>query len=115
MRDAYQRFRAFEAAIGFEIRLTRLATLFRHFPTREALFEALLRTYLDALTQKMKRSCPGFARGWHSFIAVSSASRPDGASRKEATRLEDLACGALFLRRGGQIASAFLMEPRVVW
>ena len=29
-----------------------LATLFRHFPTREALFEALLRTNLDTLTQK---------------------------------------------------------------
>jgi AcrR family transcriptional regulator len=29
-----------------------LATLFRHFPTREALFEALLRENLDALTQK---------------------------------------------------------------
>ncbi|HEY4439401.1 MAG TPA: helix-turn-helix domain-containing protein [Candidatus Elarobacter sp.] len=29
-----------------------LATLFRHFPTREALFEALLRKNLDALTQK---------------------------------------------------------------
>jgi AcrR family transcriptional regulator len=29
-----------------------LATLLRHFPTREALFEALLRTNLDALTQK---------------------------------------------------------------
>src|SRR6201987_5873620 len=29
-----------------------LATLFRHFPTREALFEALLRTNLDALTRK---------------------------------------------------------------
>ena len=29
-----------------------LATLFRHFPTREALFEALLRTNLEALTQK---------------------------------------------------------------
>jgi AcrR family transcriptional regulator len=28
-----------------------LATLLRHFPTREALFEALLRTNLDALTQ----------------------------------------------------------------
>jgi AcrR family transcriptional regulator len=28
-----------------------LATLFRHFPTREALFEALLRSKLDALTQ----------------------------------------------------------------
>jgi AcrR family transcriptional regulator len=29
-----------------------LATLFRHFPTREALFEALLRTNFDALAQK---------------------------------------------------------------
>src|SRR5580704_5184730 len=29
-----------------------LATLFRHFPTREALFEALLRTNADALTQQ---------------------------------------------------------------
>jgi AcrR family transcriptional regulator len=29
-----------------------LATLLRHFPTQEALFEALLRTNLDALTEK---------------------------------------------------------------
>src|SRR6202521_5213590 len=29
-----------------------LTTLFRHFPTREALFDALLRTNLEALTQK---------------------------------------------------------------
>lgn len=29
-----------------------LGTLYRHFPTREALLEALLRTSLDALTQK---------------------------------------------------------------
>lgn len=32
-----------------------LATLLRHFPTREALFEALLCTHLDALTQKAVR------------------------------------------------------------
>jgi AcrR family transcriptional regulator len=31
-----------------------LATLLRHFPTREALFDALLRSNLDALTQKAK-------------------------------------------------------------
>lgn len=31
-----------------------LATLLRHFPTREALFEALLRSNLDALTQKAR-------------------------------------------------------------
>ncbi|MEM5422248.1 TetR/AcrR family transcriptional regulator [Paraburkholderia ferrariae] len=38
-----------------------LATLFRHFPTREALFEALLREDLGALTQKaveLERSNP---------------------------------------------------------
>lgn len=29
-----------------------LATLLRHFPTRESLFDALLREHLDALTQK---------------------------------------------------------------
>ena len=29
-----------------------IATLLRHFPTREALFEALLRTHFDALAQK---------------------------------------------------------------
>lgn len=40
MRDISRR-----AEVGF-------ATLLRHFPTREALFEALLCTHLDALTQK---------------------------------------------------------------
>ena len=38
-----------------------LATLFRHFPTREALFDALLRTNADALTQlaaKLETSSP---------------------------------------------------------
>jgi AcrR family transcriptional regulator len=43
--DASMRDIARQAKVG-------LATLFRHFPTREALFEALLRTNLDALTQR---------------------------------------------------------------
>jgi AcrR family transcriptional regulator len=43
--DASMRDIARRAGVG-------LATLFRHFPTREALFEALLRTNLDALTLK---------------------------------------------------------------
>jgi AcrR family transcriptional regulator len=42
--DASMRDIARRAGVG-------LATLFRHFPTREALFEALLRTNLDVLTQ----------------------------------------------------------------
>jgi AcrR family transcriptional regulator len=43
--DASMRDIARQANVG-------LATLLRHFPTREALFEALLCTNLDALTQK---------------------------------------------------------------
>jgi len=43
--DASMRDIARQAGVG-------LATLFRHFPTREALFEALLRMNLDALTQR---------------------------------------------------------------
>ena len=43
--DASMRDLARRAGVG-------LATLLRHFPTREALFEALLCTHLDALTQK---------------------------------------------------------------
>jgi AcrR family transcriptional regulator len=43
--DASMRNIARRAGVG-------LATLLRHFPTREALFEALLREHLDALTQK---------------------------------------------------------------
>ena len=43
--DASMRDIARRAGVG-------LATLLRHFPTREALFDALLRTNLDALTQK---------------------------------------------------------------
>lgn len=43
--DASMRDIARRASVG-------LATLLRHFPTREALFDALLRENLDALTQK---------------------------------------------------------------
>jgi AcrR family transcriptional regulator len=43
--DASMRDIARRAGVG-------LATLFRHFPTREALFDELMRANLDALTQK---------------------------------------------------------------
>ncbi|MCW5300226.1 TetR/AcrR family transcriptional regulator [Herbaspirillum lusitanum] len=43
--DASMRDIARRAGVG-------LTTVLRHFPTREALFDALLRTNLDALTQK---------------------------------------------------------------
>ncbi|MEW6339218.1 MAG: TetR family transcriptional regulator [Paraburkholderia sp.] len=74
-----------------------LATLLRHFPTREALFEALLCTNLDALTQKAREletsSPPGEALvSWfregvafvHSYsgvvaLMVSAHSDPESA------------------------------------
>jgi AcrR family transcriptional regulator len=56
--DASMRDIARRAGVG-------LATLLRHFPTREALFEALLRENLDALTQKA--------------VELEAASPPDDA------------------------------------
>jgi AcrR family transcriptional regulator len=58
-----------------------LATLLRHFPTREALFEALLCTNLDALTQKANEletsNSPGEALGsWlHEWVAFAQSHR----------------------------------------
>ncbi|WP_208247700.1 helix-turn-helix domain-containing protein (plasmid) [Rhizobium sp. T1470] len=73
-----------------------LATLLRHFPTREALFEALLCTNLDALTQKAAEletsNSPGEAleswvRGWVGFaqtyqgvVAMMAAAHTNPAS-----------------------------------
>lgn len=70
-----------------------LATLLRHFPTREALFEALLRTNLDALTQRaqeLEASTPpdeallswfrewvAFARGYGGAVAMMAAAHTD--------------------------------------
>ncbi|WP_246794289.1 TetR/AcrR family transcriptional regulator [Burkholderia perseverans] len=74
-----------------------LATLLRHFPSREALFEALLCTNLDALTQKAgeleKSGSPGeailswfrewmtFARSYKGVVALMAAAHtnPDSA------------------------------------
>ncbi|SNS99309.1 transcriptional regulator, TetR family [Granulicella rosea] len=74
-----------------------LATLLRHFPTREALYEALLCTNLDALTQKASEletaGSPGEAlvswlREWLEFaqsykgvvtLMASAHSNPDSA------------------------------------
>jgi AcrR family transcriptional regulator len=74
-----------------------LATLLRHFPSREALFEALLCTNLDALTQKAgeleKSSSPGealmswfrewmtFAQSYRGVVALMAAAHtnPDSA------------------------------------
>lgn len=74
-----------------------LATLLRHFPSREALFEALLCTNLDALTQKAGEletsSSPGeaimswfrewmvFAQSYRGVVALMAAAHtnPDSA------------------------------------
>jgi len=74
-----------------------LATLLRHFPTREALFEALLRTNLDALTQRadeLEASSPpdeallSWFREWIAFaqshrgvvaLMASAHTNPDSA------------------------------------
>ncbi len=74
-----------------------LATLLRHFPTREALFEALLRTNLDALTQRAGeleastapdealmswfREWVAFAQSYRGVVALMAAAHtnPDSA------------------------------------
>ncbi len=92
-----------------------LATLLRHFPTREALFEALLRTNADALTQRaaeLETSSPPdealvswFREGvafTHSYSGVcalmaSAHTDPDSALHASSTAL--WAAGARLLLR----------------
>ncbi|WP_323990784.1 helix-turn-helix domain-containing protein [Nguyenibacter sp. L1] len=73
-----------------------LATLLRHFPTREALFEALVCTKLEALTQKANelevypqpdeailswfREWIAFAQGQRGVIAMMAAAHSNPAS-----------------------------------
>lgn len=73
-----------------------LATLLRHFPTREAMFEALLCTNLDALTQKaaaLESSNPPdvalrswirewveFARSYRGVVTMMAAAHTNPAS-----------------------------------
>lgn len=70
-----------------------LATLLRHFPTREALFEALLCTHMDALTQKAAeletstsadealltwfRELVEFTQGYRGVVAMMAAAHTD--------------------------------------
>jgi AcrR family transcriptional regulator len=92
-----------------------LATLFRHFPTREALFDALLRTNADALTQQATEletsSAPDEALvSWfregvaftHSYSGVcalmaSAHADPDSALHASSTALHE--AGARLLIR----------------
>src|SRR5918996_4257399 len=92
-----------------------LATLFRHFPTREALFEALLRMNADALTKQaaeLETSNPPdealvswFREGVafvHSYggicdLMASAHADPDSALHASSTALHE--AGARLLRR----------------
>ena len=92
-----------------------LATLLRHFPTREALFEALLCTNLDALTQKADeletsasadeallvwfRELVSFAQSYKGVIAMMAAAHtnPDSALYASCAAVHE--SGARLLRR----------------
>jgi len=92
-----------------------LATLFRHFPTREALFEALLRTKLDALTQRageLEASNPpdeallswfregvAFVHSYRGVVALMAAAHTDPDSALYASCAAVHSAGARLLLR----------------
>jgi AcrR family transcriptional regulator len=92
-----------------------LATLLRHFPTREALFEALLCTHLDALTQKADeletstsadeallvwfRELVAFAQSYKGVIAMMAAAHTNPDSALYASCAAVHSAGARLLRR----------------
>jgi AcrR family transcriptional regulator len=106
--DASMRDIARRAGVG-------LATLLRHFPTREALFEALLRTNLDALTQKAgeleKSNSPdealvswfrevvAFTHGYSGVVALMASAHADPDSALYATCAAVHSAGARLLLR----------------
>lgn len=90
-----------------------LATLYRHFPTREALLEALLRSTLDDLTRKAGelaatiRPCEAlrswlseavqFVRSYNGVVALMSAALEDDTSALHASCSNLRAAGAQLL------------------
>ena len=96
-----------------------LATLLRHFPTREALFEALLRTNLDALTERageLEASTPpdeallswfrewiSFAQSYKGVVALMAAAHanPDSALYASCAAIHS-ASARLLLRAQGK-------------
>lgn len=92
-----------------------LATLCRHFPTREALLEALLRTSLDELTQKADElatsSSPAdalvawfgdavrFVHTYSGVVAMMAAALADDESALHAACVNLRAAGARLLAR----------------
>ncbi len=106
--DASMREIARRAGVGF-------TTLLRHFPTREGLFEALLRTDLDALTQKageLETSNPpdealmswfremvAFVQGYGGVVALMANAHEDPDSPLYATCAAVHSAGARLLLR----------------
>ncbi|MFE6487047.1 TetR/AcrR family transcriptional regulator [Streptomyces sp. NPDC057757] len=92
-----------------------LATLIRHFPTREALFEALLRTSFDELTEKAgdleEASSPdealvswlrdfvAVAHNYRGVVALMVAAIEDAGSALHASCVTMRASGARLLAR----------------
>ncbi|MBV8045553.1 MAG: TetR/AcrR family transcriptional regulator [Paludibacterium sp.] len=92
-----------------------LATLLRHFPTREALFDALLRANLDALTQKaseLETSNPpdealvawfregvAFVHSYSGVVALMASAHADPESALHASCAAVHSAGARLLHR----------------
>jgi len=92
-----------------------LATLLRHFPTRETLFEALLRMNLEALTQKaseLEKSNPpdealvswfregvAFTHSYRGVVALMASAHEDPESALYATCAAVHSAGARLLLR----------------
>ena len=101
-----------------------LATLLRHFPTREALFEALLCTHMDALTQKADeletsaladealliwfRELVAFAQSYKGVIAMMAAAHtnPDSALYASCAAVHSAGAGLLLRAQGEGTARA---------
>ena len=113
--DASMRDIARRAGVG-------LATLLRHFPTREALFEALLCTHLDALAQKadvLESSAPPdealltwlrelvtFTQRNRGVVAMMASAHSNPQSPLYATCAAVHAAGARLLQRAQREGSA---------
>lgn len=92
-----------------------LATLYRHFPTRETLLEALLRTSLDELTRKASDlgismapdkalslwlpDAVGFVRSYNGVVTVMAAALDDTDSALHASCTSLRAAGAHLLEQ----------------